>query len=259
MADFKLIRSPFHRFPWATAWGVLLVALLWEALSHFIPSYILASPWDALRSLNDLFLSRKLIFESLQTIRSLVICTALSLALGLLLGIVAYRWKRVEEIIHPLTMISEQAPTIAWLVLAILWLGLGGGPPMVVGLSMAFPLYYLATVSELRQVDSGYIDMARVFNLPPFKRVTKILLPSLIPTLVGTTSGAISVAWRGIVMAEAFSTTEGLGPLLWGEYLYGNIDTVYAVILWILVLGLGIEYGIVYPVRLFVYRRMSHG
>jgi NitT/TauT family transport system permease protein len=59
-------------------------------------------------------------------------------------------------------------------------------------------------------------------------------------------------------MAEAFSSDAGLGQSLWGGYLYGAIDDVYATILWIVLLGLALEYLLIDPVRHRIERRLRH-
>ncbi|MBN2875909.1 MAG: ABC transporter permease subunit, partial [Spirochaetales bacterium] len=191
--DSGLAGSWFLRLPWSAGAGIAVLALAWAAVSTVSPAYILPTPLAAFKGLRGLLATGELVAASLLTLRSLALCTAMSLAGGLALGIAAYRWRWLEQALHPITVILEQAPTIAWLVLAILWLGLGVGPAILVGVSMALPLFYLATVHGLRQVDSGYFDMARVFGLSSSKRLGKILLPSLVPTLVGTSSGALSV------------------------------------------------------------------
>jgi ABC-type nitrate/sulfonate/bicarbonate transport system permease component len=247
----------FSASSWTAAAFLPLLLALWQLASAVVPVYILPPPADVLDRLWMEILERDIWIDSLITMRTLLAGFVLSLAGGVTLGVLAFNFPVVEKIMHPTTVFIESAPTIAWLVLAILWLGLGSGPPVLVGVSMALPLFYLNTITSLQQLERGYFEMAQVYDLSRWKKLTSLILPSLAISLVGTASGALSVAWRGIIMAEAFSSSDGLGPLLWGEYLYGNINKVYALILWIVALGLGMEYLLIHPLRRIVTRRLG--
>jgi ABC-type nitrate/sulfonate/bicarbonate transport system permease component len=252
-------RGAFAASPWASAALLPIFLALWQLVGAVVPAYILPPPADVLARLGVELLAPQVWIDSALTLRTLLVSFALSLSGGVALGILAFKFPLVEKVLHPATVFIESAPTIAWLVLAILWLGLGSGPPVLVAISMALPLFYLNTVASLHQLDRGYFEMAQVYELSRWKKLTRLILPSLAISLAGTASGALSVAWRGIIMAEAFSSSAGLGPLLWGEYLYGNIDKVYALILWIVALGLGLEYLLIHPLRRIVYRRLAGG
>lgn len=238
--------------------GILGLLLLWQLLAGQLPPSILPPPKAVILQLWQVLATPVLWQDTASTLVNVIASFLLSLLAGVLLGLGAAKVDFVEKALHPLVVIIESAPTIAWLVLAILWLGLGAGPPILVGVSMALPLIYIATSHGLRQIDGGLLDMARVYRLSAWTRLVRILLPSLALTLAGAASGALSVVWRGVIMAEAFSSSTGLGPSLWGGYLYGEITTVYAIILWIIILGLVLEYLLINPARRAIQRRLQH-
>ncbi|HSH85469.1 MAG TPA: ABC transporter permease [Guyparkeria sp.] len=243
---------------WAPVTGIAALLLVWQLASGWLSAAILPPPADvASRLLEDLG-STMIWRDTGITLFNVLASFLLSMIGGVLLGLLAARADFLDRALHPLVVIVESAPTIAWLVLAILWLGQGGGPPILVGMSMALPLVFIATSHGLRQIDAGLLDMARVYRLSPLTRLRRILLPSLALTLAGTASAALSVGWRGVIMAEAFSASQGLGPSLWGSYLYGEINAVYAIILWIIFLGLVLEYGLIHPARRLIERRLRH-
>ena len=242
--------------PPALGLGGLVIG--WWLLARQTPDSILPGPGSVTARLAETLTEATIWKDTGFTLINVMASFLIALGGGTLLGLWIASSERIERLLHPLVLIIETAPTIAWLVLAILWLGLGAGPPILVGASMALPLVVIATSHGLRQIDAGWMDMAHVYGLSAWTRMTRILIPSLALTLSGAASGALSVAWRGIIMAEAFSASHGLGPSLWGSYLYGEIRDVYAVILWIIVLGLAMEYLLVHPARQFIRRRLQH-
>ena len=238
--------------------GVSGLVIGWWLLARQVPDSILPGPGPVVGHLAGSLAEATIWKDSAFTLANVMASFLIAVAGGTLLGLWAASSSVVERLLHPMVVVMEAAPTIAWLVLAILWLGLGAGPPILVGVSMALPLIVIATSHGLRQIDAGLLDMAHVYGLSRWTRLTRILLPSLALTLAGAASGALSVAWRGIIMAEAFSASHGLGPSLWGSYLYGDIHDVYAVILWVILLGLALEYLLVHPARTLIRRRLGH-
>lgn len=238
--------------------SLLGVLALWQAVALKSGKGILPLPKDVAHALGAGALDGTLIQDSISTLGNVFMSFAIALFGGVALALVAIRSRVLTSLLHPLMVMLESAPTIAWLVLAILWLGLGAGPSVVIGISMTLPLIYLSTLHALQQEDQDLLEMAQVFGVSPMRQLLRIIFPSLALTLAGAASGALSVAWRGVIMAEAFSSTHGLGPLLWGSYLYGEITQVYANIVWIVLLGLLIEYAFIHPVRLWILSRLHH-
>ncbi|MFW6021099.1 MAG: ABC transporter permease [Guyparkeria sp.] len=238
--------------------GVTGLVIGWWLLARQVPDSILPGPGPVMSHLLSALSEAAIWKDTALTLTNVLAAFLIAVVGGTLLGLWSASSAVVERLLHPLVVVIEAAPTIAWLVLAILWLGLGAGPPILVGVSMALPLIVIATSHGLREIDAGLLDMAHVYGLSGWTRLTRILLPSLALTLAGAASGALSVAWRGIIMAEAFSASHGLGPSLWGSYLYGEIHDVYAVILWIILLGLALEYLLVHPARTLIRRRLRH-
>ncbi|SEL07843.1 ABC transporter permease [Ectothiorhodospira marina] len=238
--------------------GLAGLLLLWSLASLQLPAAILPTPWAVTDRLVTLLGDGALWVDSAVTLRNVLLAFFLSLLGGVLLGLGVGRWPALGRALHPVVVVVEAAPHIAWLVLAVLWLGIGSGPPVLVGVSMALPLVYMATAHGISQVDQGLLDMAHVYRLSRWTRVWYIFLPHLALTLTGAASSALSVAWRSVIMAEAFSSDAGLGQSLWGGYLYGAIDDVYATILWIVLLGLALEYLLIDPVRHRIERRLRH-
>lgn len=241
--------------PWVTT---LFLLGLWQLAAQTLSTGVLPPLWEVLKALQADLGEGRIWRDSFITLGNVLVSFVIALAGGLVMGLAAFRLHALGDLLHPLMVMVESAPTIAWLVLAILWLGLGQGPSILVGVSMALPLIFIATLHALQQIDSDLLDMARVFHIGLRKRLLQIVLPSLALTLAGAASGTLSVAWRGVIMAEAFSSSSGLGPTLWGSYLYGEIAQVYASILWIVLLGLLLDYAFIHPVRLWILSRLHH-
>jgi NitT/TauT family transport system permease protein len=175
---------------------------------------------------------------------------------GVGLGILAGVRKSVAETLHPVMVMAESAPPMAWLVLAILLFGMGHGPSFVVGLSAATPIFFFTTVPAVTGIDRRLIEMAHAYRVPRGAVLRSVYVPGILLEVVGASSSSLSVVWRVVIMAEAFTTAGGLGPQLWGSYLYADADVVYAYIAIIVGFGFLLEYGLVRPATVFIKRRL---
>ncbi|ANT64739.1 MULTISPECIES: ABC transporter permease [Prosthecochloris] len=171
----------------------------------------------------------------------------LSLLIGTGLGILAGVQRDVLATLHPVMVMAESAPPVAWLVVAILLFGMGSAPSFMVGLSAAVPIFFFNTVSAVRGLDRQLIEMARAYKVRGFRLFSSVYLPGIVLSSVAASSASLSVIWRVIIMAEAFTSAQGFGPRLWGAYLYAEADVVYAYIVLIVCLGFGLEYGVIRP------------
>jgi len=144
-------------------------------------------------------------------------------------------------------VLAESAPPVAWLVIAILLFGMGSAPSFMVGLSAAVPIFFFNTVSAVKGLDRDLIEMAVAYKVRRSKLFVSVYLPGILMSSIAASSASLSVIWRVIIMAEAFTAARGFGPRLWGAYLYSDADVVYAYIVLIVLLGFSLEYGVIRP------------
>lgn len=141
------------------------------------------------------------------------------------------------------------------MVLAIMWLGIGDLPSIVVGVISAVPIIFFYIVSAVRNISPKMFEMAKDFKFSKKKLLTVIYIPSVMPSIAASLSTAIGLSWRVVVMAEALSAYDGIGQKLWGNYMYGDSPVVYSYIFVIAILGLIMEYAIIKPIKYFIENR----
>jgi NitT/TauT family transport system permease protein len=236
--------------------GVLLVFLGWVLLSRIYPPAIIPRLDQVFSALFEI-VGRERFFSDLgATLFRVGVSFFISLFSGVVLGLIAGVWFPFSETVHPVMIMSESSPPMAWLVIAILLFGMGHGPSFLVGLSAAVPIFYFNTVIAVKGLDRGLIEMAVSFKVSRWGIFRSIYLPGILMSVIGSSSSSLSVIWRVVIMAEAFTTARGLGPQLWGSYLYSDSDVVYGYIFIIVFLGFGLEYGLIKPSARFIKKRL---
>lgn len=232
-----------------------MLLVVWKYLSSIYPPVIIPSLESIFEATIDIYKNEMLMSEIGHTVYRVLISASLSVFLGVALGIVCGIIEPLNKAITPLAIIFENVPPIGWMVLAIMWLGIGDLPSIVVGVISAVPIIFFYIVSAVRNISPNMFEMAKDFKFSKKKLLTVIYIPSVMPSIAASLSTAIGLSWRVVVMAEALSAYDGIGQKLWGNYMYGDSPVVYSYIFVIAILGLIMEYAIIKPIKYFIENR----
>ncbi|SDK84843.1 sulfonate transport system permease protein [Pseudomonas delhiensis] len=162
-------------------------------------------------------------------------------AIGSFAALVIGTWvglsRRAEAYLEPGFQALRAIPSLAWVPLLLLWLGIDETPKVVlIALGAFFPVY-LALVAGVRGVDRKWVELGRLYHLSSFTLARRILLPAALPSLFTGLRGALSLSWMFLVAAELIAATRGLGYLLSDGRETSRPDIVIAAILVLAVLG----------------------
>ena len=115
---------------------------------------------------------------------------------------------------RPLVTLLLGMPPIAWLVLAMLWFGMGDATPVFTVFVACFPLVFAAAMQGARTLDHQLRDVAHVLRLPWWMSLTDIYLPHMLSYLFPAWITALGSSWKVVVMAELLATADGVGAAL---------------------------------------------
>ncbi len=223
-----------------TGWIVPLAFLLLVeagARLELIPARLLPPPSELAHTLWSLAQRGELlphIAASLARVASgFVIGSALAVALGLLVGIS----RRAEALLEPSFQALRAIPSLAWIPLLLLWLGIDETPKVVLIAIGAFFPVYLNLVAGIRDIDHKLIEVGTTSGLNTQALIGHILLPASLPYLFAGLRGGLSLAWMFLVAAELIAATKGVGYLLSDGRESSRPDLVLAAILILASLG----------------------
>ena len=95
----------------------------------------------------------------------------------------------------------------------------------------------LNTMDGVRSIDPTLVDTARSYNVPRHERVRRLVLPAALPQIVAGMRTSLSLAVIMMVLAEFFSSTNGVGYQLLNAKNTLQLGTMWAAILLIGLLG----------------------
>jgi sulfonate transport system permease protein len=160
----------------------------------------------------------------------------LGVAAGTLLGAIAGYWSLARRLLDSTVQALRAIPSIAWVPLFILWLGIFETSKVaLIAVGVFFPVY-LGVMGAILSVDRKIVEVGRIFRLSGPAMIRRILLPAVLPAYVVSLRVGLGLGWMFVVAAEFMGASEGLGYLLIdGQQLGKPAQIVAAIVIFAIV------------------------
>ena len=216
----------------------ILVRLSGKLVLYPYPSGVLDA---AARTISD----GTLISATAGSLGRVLIGFGIASVLGVALGVLMGSWSPVYRGMTPIVDSLRSIAPIAWIPMAIMWLGITGNAALFIVAYAAFFPFVLNTTQAIRQIEPNLIHASQALGAGRIRLMRSIFLPSALPRILVAARISMGFAWGSIIAAElamGFKVGEGsvaavgLGQLM--------VDTLYikrdinALVLFIVVIGL---------------------
>jgi sulfonate transport system permease protein len=217
----------------------VLLAVLWEAAVALglVSRRLMPPPSQIATTLTQLAVTGDLWLHVWTTTWRVAMGFALGTVAGTVIGAIAGYSGLARQLLDPTLQGLRAVPSIAWVPLFILWLGIFEESKVaLIAVGVFFPVY-LGVMGEIVSVDRKIVEVGRVFRLSGPALVWRILLPAILPAYVLALRAGLGLGWMFVVAAEFMGAAEGLGYLLVDGQQLGKPDQIIAAILTFAVLG----------------------
>ena len=226
---------------WLAPGGLVAAGLVvWEAAVRTAetPTWLLPAPSVVARTL---WIDRGLLAgHATVTLAEIGIGFALALVLGVLLGAAIDASVVLARALYPLVVASQTVPIPALSPLLIIWLGHGLGPKVVVTALVAFFPIVAGTVDGLRATDREVLALLRSLGAGRWARFRLARLPQALPSVFSGARVAVAVSVIGAVFGELVGAEAGLGYLLTRSTAQFQTARVFAAIVVLSAIGIGL-------------------
>jgi taurine transport system permease protein len=139
-----------------------------------------------------------------------IVAVLTGVPLGLWMG-----WnRRVEAAINPVFLVIRPIPPLAWIPLAILWLGLGDAAKIMVIWFSAFVPSVINSFAGVRNIDRPIIEAATMLGTPRWRLVREVIMPAASPMIFTGLRLSLQASWTTLVAAELVGALVGVGFVL---------------------------------------------
>jgi sulfonate transport system permease protein len=143
----------------------------------------------------------------------------------------------IRRLLDPSLQALRSIPSIAWVPLFVLWLGIFEASKItLIAVGVFFPVY-LGVMGAIQSVDRKLVEVGRAFRLSDVQMVRRILLPAVLPTYVIALRSGLGLGWMFVAAAELLGASEGLGYLLLDGQELGKPAEIVAAIVAFAVVG----------------------
>lgn len=223
-----------------------LFLLVWELASDFgvIDSFFFSSPSLIVRCAYGMIMDGSLFLHIGVTLLETLISFFLVFAISLLLAMLLWSSEKLSEILEPYLVVLNSLPKSALAPLLIVWLGTGMKTIIVAGISVAIFGSVISIYTGFQEVDKNKLTL--IYTLGGQKKdcLTKVVLPSSIPTIISTIKVNIGLALVGVIIGEFLAARRGLGYLIiYGSQVF-QLNMVIMSIVLLCVIALGLYQGV---------------
>ena len=199
--------------------GLVVPAVLlgaWEAAtaSGMVTASVLPPPMQVVRTLLDMAATGEMARAVGATASRLAIGFVIGVGAGTLLGALTGGFRLARRLLDPLIQALRSVPSLAWVPLFILWLGIFEWSKItLIAVGVFFPVY-LNLMSGIAGVDRKLIEVGTVHGLSRLRCLLRIQLPAALPSYVVGLRSGLGLGWMFVSAAELLGASSGLGFVL---------------------------------------------
>ncbi len=226
--------------------GFLGIIGLWWIVASF-KSDLIPTPYQALianldyilhpfyqRGPGDLGIGWLLLASLRRVLLGFLLGAAVAIPVGFLIGMS----KTAMMVLNPVIQIFKPVSPLAWLPIALSIFNLADPSAIfVIFITSLWPTM-INTALGVSSVSNDYLDVARVLEMPRWRRITKIILPASLPYIFTGLRISLGIAWLVIVAVEMLTGGVGIGFFVWDEWSRLNLSSVFLAVFVIGLTGL---------------------
>ena len=203
----------------ATFAVLVLVWYVGTSLTQIIPPVYFPTPAEVLRALRQIsiqgYADGRLHEHFIHSCKLVLMGFAVAVGFGVPLGMLMGWSRRAEAVINPVFLLLRPIPPLAWIPLAIVWLGLGDAAKVMVIWFAAFVPAVINSYAGVRSIEPHLVEAARSLGTRRAMLVREVLFPGALPLIFTGLRLSLQACWTTLVAGELIGAILGLGHVLY--------------------------------------------
>ena len=178
------------------------------------------------------------------TLSRFFISIVFSLILAIIFSVASYRYEVISFLLFPFIIFLRAVPTIAIIIVVLIWSSVER-VPIVVGMLILFPILYESILGGIKNVDKNLLKMSKVFKVPTKRVVRDIYIPSIYYSISSNIPSYIGLTFKVIIAGEVLSQESlSIGGEIFINKIYLESSNIFAWIIVVIVLNYFLEKGL---------------
>lgn len=221
-------------------WVVLLGSLEVLARTGVYVGLFLPAPSAVAASLGQMIGNGTLAPHFIATISRIAVGLLVGASAGVVLGLAMGTSRRLRRVVDPVIAALHPIPKLAFFPLLIVVFGVGEASKLAaVALGAFFPML-LNTIAGVRNMNPVHIELSNNFGANHRQMFLYVLLPGSLPLMLTGLRLSAIVAFHSTIGVEMVGSRSGIGAMLWLSWQTFRIDRVYAILVVIAAIGIGL-------------------
>ena len=190
-----------------------VIAAAWElgVVAGVLNPFFTSRPTAILSALVEQALTGALLVNVRVSLGEFLLGFGLAALVGVVLGVLAGWYRTVEYALDPFLWFLYSAPLIAFYPIFVIWFGLGVWTVVAIAFLLGMPPVMANTLSGVKRVDRSLVRAAQSFGARDRDLFLHVALPACVPMVMAGLKLGVGRALTGVVIAELFGATAGLG------------------------------------------------
>ena len=222
--------------------SILCLIAVWSVASVAIDDeQVLPSFFQTVKKFFELFSYSEYYSAYFGTLFRSLISFVISFLIAMFLVWIFQRHKTIKRFVEPIISIIRVLPTVAVVLLLLLWTD-SFVAPIVVTILVVLPTTFLSLNNAFASIDSDAVKMCEFFSVPKKDIFLKVQLPQIKPYLYASIGAGLSLNLKLMVAAEVIAfTSASIGNFIYLSNLYDATIIMMALVFGVVITGLIIE------------------
>lgn len=220
-----------------TLFGACIVLVFWYILHVFVRSGIIPGPYETIITFGRL-MTKGLLLHIAVSIFRIAAAMAISMGIGVPLGLWMGLSKRADDIISPVAYILYPIPKVAFLPLFMIMFGLGNSSKIILIISIIVFQIILTVRDGVKEIPAELHYSVKSLGLSPWQIYTNLVFPAVLPKIISALRVSIGVSIATLFFSENFATTYGIGYFIMNCWVMADYVQMFAGILAMSIMGI---------------------
>lgn len=213
----------------------------WQVAALVLNNDSFPTAMEAIRAIPSILGDKESLINILASLRRMTIGFGAAVAVSIPLGLMMGRSRGVASFFNPLLMVIYPVPKAALMPIIMLWLGVGDvSKTLVIFLGVSLPVIY-HSFQGAKAVEEKMLWSGAAMGLSAAQRMIRIVLPAALPEILTGCRTGLVLALITMITSEMIARQSGAGNILFNALDMGQYDTVFAMIIIIGAMGIGLD------------------